>query len=78
MPLSVWMAESIAGGVAGLFFWIHTKTATTELITQNAGIELPSSVELEEIFAAYVIATGPLAESDWGRNSLTMNNCKLP
>lgn len=58
--------------------WIHTRTATMELITQKAEIELPSSVELEKMLVAYVMATGPLAESDWGRSSLAMNNCKLP
>ena len=55
--------------------WIHTKTAGMELIIQKTGLSLPPSSELEKRLIAYVGETGSLAASDWGQNTLELNNC---
>jgi len=55
--------------------WVHSKTATMEHIIQEAGLDLPQSSDLERKLVAYVASAGPLAESEWGRQTLAMNNC---
>jgi hypothetical protein len=58
--------------------WIHTKTAFTEHIVKTAGIDLPSASELKKMLVAYVAGAGALGRSDWGRNTLVLNNCATP
>ncbi|MBI4623472.1 MAG: hypothetical protein HY736_09685 [Verrucomicrobia bacterium] len=54
---------------------IHTKTATIEHIIKTAGLDLPTSSELKKKLIAYVSSTGPLADTEWGRNTLSLNGC---
>lgn len=58
--------------------WVHTRTAAMEIIIQKTGLNLPPSSELEKRLIAYVTSTGSLAGSDWGQNTLAMNNCACP
>jgi hypothetical protein len=55
--------------------WIHTRTATMELIVRKTEIALPSCHHLEQLLVQYVSSAGSLGESEWGRNTLSLNGC---